>query len=118
MYLTRTPTAIENIEIIKRDIPKADLYEQLAEEAAELAQAANKMARVLRGTNPTPKSEEDARKDLVEEYTDVVSVGTNILDIHPDWLIGDYKLYRWKNRIERDKLNGAKDVKEILPPNE
>ena len=101
MYLTRTPTAIENIEIIKRDIPKADLYEQLAEEAAELAQAANKMARVLRGTNPTPKSEEDARKDLIEEYTDVVSVGTNILDIHPDWLIGDYKLYLIGLRMRR-----------------
>lgn len=113
MYLTQTPTAIENIEIIRRDIPKADLYEQLAEEAAELAQAANKMARVLRGTNPTPKTEEEARNNLIEEYTDVVSVGTNILDIHPDWLIGDYKLYRWRNRIERNKFNGTKDAKEI-----
>lgn len=118
MYLTRTPTAIENIEIIKRDIPKADLYEQLAEEAAELAQAANKMARVLRGTNPTPKSEEDARKDLIEEYTDVLNVGGNILDIEPDWLVGNYKLYRWKNRIERGKLKGAKNAKDILPPSE
>lgn len=102
MYLTQTPTAIENIEIIKRDIPKADLYDQLAEEASELAQAANKMARVLRGTNPTPKTEEEAQKNLIEEYTDVVSVGTNILDIHPDWLLGDYKLYRWKKRIEEN----------------
>jgi NTP pyrophosphatase (non-canonical NTP hydrolase) len=100
MYLTQTPTAIENITIIRRDISKADLYEQLAEEAAELAQAANKMARVMRGTNPTPKTEEEARNNLIEEYTDVVNVGTNILDIHPDWLIGDYKLYRWTKRIE------------------
>ena len=107
MYLTQTPTAIENIVIIRRDISKADLYEQLAEEAAELAQAANKMARVLRGTNPTPKTEEEARNSLIEEYTDVVNVGTNILDIHPDWLIGDYKLYRWKKRLE-----------EATPPNQ
>lgn len=107
MYLTQTPTAIENIAIIRRDISKADLYEQLAEEAAELAQAANKMARVLRGTNPTPKTEEEARNNLIEEYTDVVNVGTNILDIHPDWLIGDYKLYRWKKRLE-----------EAMPPNQ
>lgn len=100
MFLTTTPSAIENIKIIRRDIPKADLYDQLAEEAAELAQAANKMARVLRGTNPTPKTEEEARKNLIEEYTDVISVGSNILDIEPDWLIGDYKLYRWTKRIE------------------
>lgn len=100
MYLTQTPTAIENIEIILRDVPLPDLYEQLAEEAAELAQAANKMARVLRGTNPTPKTEEEARSSLIEEYTDVVNVGTNILDIRPDWLLGDYKLYRWKKRLE------------------
>lgn len=102
MYLTQTPTAIENIDIIKRTVSMPDLYEQLAEEAAELAQAANKMARVLRGTNPTPKTEEEARNSLIEEYTDVVNVGTNILDIHPDWLIGDYKLYRWKKRIEEN----------------
>lgn len=100
MYLTQTPTAIENIDTIKNAVPLPDLYDQLAEEAAELAQAANKMARVLRGTNPTPKTEEGARHNLIEEYTDVVNVGTNILDIHPDWLIGDYKLYRWTKRIE------------------
>lgn len=116
MYLTNNPTAIENIKIIRGNIPIPDLYEQLAEEAAELAQAANKMARVLRGTNPTPKSEEEVKKNLVEEYTDVVSVANNILDIQPDWLIGNYKLYRWKNRIEREKLDGAKDAKESLPP--
>lgn len=102
MYLTQTPTAIENIDIIKQTVPMPDLYEQLAEEAAELAQAANKMARVLRGTNPTPKTEKEARNSLIEEYTDVVNVGTNILDMHPDWLIGDYKLYRWKKRIEEN----------------
>lgn len=113
MYLTQTPTAIENIDIIKRTVSPADLYDQLAEEAAELAQAANKMARVLRGTNPTPKTEVEVRNNLIEEYTDVVNVGTNILDIHPDWLIGDYKLYRWRNRIECNELNGVKDAKEI-----
>lgn len=107
MYLTQTPTSIENIVIIRRDISKADLYEQLAEEAAELAQAANKMARVLRGTNPTPKTEMEAYHNVIEEYTDVVNVGTNILDIQPDWLIGDYKLYRWKKRLE-----------EAMPPNQ
>lgn len=36
-------------------IGTAALLEQLAEESAELAQAALKMARKLRGENPTPK---------------------------------------------------------------
>lgn len=97
------PSAKEHIERIKKDVPIEDLYDQLAEEAAELAQAANKMARVLRGTNPTPKTEREAYNHLVEEYTDVISVGTNILDIHPDWLVGDYKLYRWTKRLDEAK---------------
>ena len=104
MYLNHnpSPTAMECIGIIQRDVPTPDLFEQLAEEAAELAQAANKMARAIRRNNPTPKTEDEAMKDVIEEYTDVVSVGSNILDIEPDWLIGDYKLYRWTKRIEEN----------------
>ena len=49
------PTAKEHVNYIKERVPMPDLYEQLAEEAAELSQAANKMARYLRGVNPTPK---------------------------------------------------------------
>lgn len=98
--IIHTATTIENIKQIKAAVPKADLYDQLAEEAAELAQAANKMARVLRGTNPTPKSELEAHTNLVEEYTDVKSVAESILDIQPDWLVGEYKLYRWRKRLD------------------
>lgn len=94
------PTAQEHANYIKERIPIEDIYEQLAEEAAELSQAANKMARALRGTNPTPKTEREAYNSLIEEYTDVVNVACNILDIHPDWLIGEYKLYRWAKRLE------------------
>ena len=103
------PTSAEHIETIKSNIPVADIYDQLAEEAAELAQAANKMARVLRGTNPTPKTEREAHNSVVEEYTDLVNVAGNVLDIHPDWLVGEYKLYRWAKRIER--ANGINDIR-------
>lgn len=40
-------------------IGTAALLEQLAEESAELAQAALKMARKLRNENPTPKTHAD-----------------------------------------------------------
>lgn len=94
------PTAKEHVAYIKDNVPLPDLYEQLAEEAAELSQAANKMARALRGVNPTPKTETEAYHNVIEEYTDVVNVACNILDIHPDWLVSDYKLYRWTKRLE------------------
>ena len=99
------PTAKEHVNYIKERVPMPDLYEQLAEEAAELSQAANKMARYLRGVNPTPKTEQEVRSNLVEEYTDVVNVACNILDIHPDWLVSDYKLYRWAKRLEEKEMN-------------
>lgn len=100
MITEMMPTSKEHVEYIKTHIPSPDIYEQLAEEAAELSQAANKMARVLRGVNPTPKSEREVYSDVVEEYSDVVNVACNILNIHPDWLVTDYKLYRWAKRLE------------------
>lgn len=90
----------ENIERIRSLVPRADIYNQLAEEASELAQCANKMARAIRGTNPTPKSEEAVMRELIEEYTDVINVAYNVLELRPDWLIADYKLHRWKKRLE------------------
>ena len=47
------------------------VLEQLAEESADLAQAALKFARKLRDENPTPKSEEECLQDLLEELADV-----------------------------------------------
>lgn len=47
------------------------ILEQLAEECSELAQAALKLARLERGENPTPKSEEECVENLLEELGDV-----------------------------------------------
>ena len=44
---------------IVETIGSAAVLEQLAEESAELAQAALKLARKLRGVNPTPKTEQE-----------------------------------------------------------
>lgn len=85
-------------EICKR-VPEAALYEQFAEECAELAQAALKMARCLRGENPTPMTEEQIRHNLVEETSDVHLV-SRILDIKPDLYTVSAKLARWYERLE------------------
>lgn len=52
-------------------IGTAAMLEQLAEESAELAKAALKMARKIRNENPTPKSHTDCVANLQEEIADV-----------------------------------------------
>lgn len=46
--------------------------EQLAEECAELGQAALKLARFLRGQNPTRKTKREIQESLQEEVADVL----------------------------------------------
>lgn len=79
-------------------IGKAAAYEQLAEEASELAQAALKCARIIRGNNPTPKKYDEALLDLIEEYTDV-TCAANVCNVEANDYIYDQKLNRWINRI-------------------
>ena len=76
---------------------------QLAEEAAELAQAALKERRTLTNENPTPKTYQNAHTDLLEEVADVyVSLGEllNLLD----WEIVTHtraeKEKRWIERLK------------------
>lgn len=45
--------------------------ELLAEECSELSQAALKAARKARGENPTPRTKEEIRNQLLEEIADV-----------------------------------------------
>lgn len=60
-----------DIEYIASRLSREDILCQLAEEAAELAQAALKLRRAITGTNPTPVSESRATDDLFEELADV-----------------------------------------------
>lgn len=64
-------------------IGEAAMLEQLAEESAELAQAALKKARVIRGENPTDKTLDLADANLEEEFSDVVQCARE-LHLEPD----------------------------------
>ena len=64
-------TGEEKIFKIAGSLGMPELLDQTAEEAAELAQAALKLARILRGKNPTPLTREEAWEHLAEELADV-----------------------------------------------
>lgn len=73
--------------------------EQLAEEAAELAQAALKMARVMQDENPTPMPYMEALRRLREEYTDVF-VAAITAELLVDSELGKAKMERWTGRVK------------------
>ena len=84
------------------------VLEQCAEELAELTQAALKMARKLRGENPTPMTHAQAAEHLHEELgdvrlclkgLDVAMGGDNTTAVEAE------KLQRWLDRLtpEREK---------------
>lgn len=80
-------------------IGDAAMYEQLAEECAELGQAALKMARVLRKENPTPVTAAEANNAIIEEFNDVVLCAIE-LGYHSSPTIARYKEQRFKQRWE------------------
>lgn len=94
------------IEFIRDQLPKTELLAQLAEEAAELAQAALKIRRVIDGRNPTPVKLSEAEDNLVEEIADVKLclrvLGYDLTDPKYDWA-GDRKLDRWARRMKQVK---------------
>lgn len=79
------------------------LLNQLAEEAAELASAANKMIRIIDGENATPVSAEDGWNNVLEEVADVQVCAGEILNLC-DWenvvKMRDEKTTRWMQRLE------------------
>lgn len=89
-----------NLIVSKIGLPAT--LEQLAEEAAELSKAALKVARVIRGENPTPVGYCQAVDALLEETADV----RNCLKVLEDAFIMDTeklegeKLNRWLDRLE------------------
>ena len=61
-----------DIEYIAENLSEEDILCQIAEEAAELAQAALKLRRAITQTNPTPVSDEEAVDSIIEEYADTI----------------------------------------------
>lgn len=84
------------------------VLEQCAEELAELTQAALKMARKLRGENPTPVTHAQAAEHLHEELGDV-RLCLKVLDVamggDNTTAVEAEKLQRWLDRLtpEREK---------------
>ena len=90
-------------EKIKQHIPQDELLAQLAEEAAEISQAALKLRRALTGLNPTPVTAEEARANLVEEIADILNVSDLLLeidDVDEIYDIVQRKRERWLKRLE------------------
>lgn len=85
---------------IKKSMPVVELLAGLAEECAELAQAALKLRRVFDGTNPTPVKEEDAIEKFYEEIADV-KLYCSQLDIPASYIsqIMQKKQKRWEERL-------------------
>lgn len=94
-----------DIEYIAARHTEGDLLCQLAEEAAELAQAALKLRRAITQNNPTPVTAADAKAALIEEIADVEvafevlrhKIGITCDDV---FAVEDAKIERWKGRIE------------------
>ena len=97
----------EEIDVVN-DIGVPATLELCAEEAVELAHAALKMARKLRGENPTPKSMDDILEDLTEELGDVQINIDKILEygIVPKKdvdAVKEFKRKRWEERLREKK---------------
>lgn len=88
------------------EIGDAAMLEMLAEECAELTQAALKFARYNRGENPTPKTYMQCLDAFTEEIADVQL----IIDQFDNWIdksrikaIKEQKTVRWTERIRKAK---------------
>lgn len=98
---------------IKKYLSEEELLCQLAEECNELGKAALKLRRVLDGTNPTPKTEEEARADLIEETADVYNVLGLLLNANDHVEIYDIiqkKKNRWVSRLEENQKKVMADA--------
>ena len=95
---------------IYENTTKASQYEQVAEEAVELAHVAQKIARILRGEQPVAEGVtfESEFEKFIEEYADVElsvfiteTIASGYNDVDQKFLdIQDEKLLRWCEQIE------------------
>lgn len=95
---------------IYENTTEASRYEQVAEEAVELAHVAQKIARILRGEQPVAEGVtfESEFERFIEEFADLElavsvteTIGGGHYDVDQKFLdIYDEKLLRWCERIE------------------
>ena len=88
---------------IYEELGEGELLCQLAEECAELTQAALKLRRAYTRKNPTPITDEEAISGLLEEIADVrLCIETMFLNEEEEAEIKstiERKMERWANRI-------------------
>ena len=94
------------IESISSKYETKTLLDQLAEEATELAHAALKASRIMRGENPTPVTLRDAEAMVTEEWTDLCLVA-DVIGLSLDEDIYDGKLNRWEHRLSEVRTNDS-----------
>lgn len=91
---------------VLRNVSERAILCQLAEECAELCQAALKMVRIIDGENPTVLTASEAHEKFVEEIADVtlcISVTDCLTDKDFDTieLIQCRKMERWAARVAK-----------------
>ena len=91
-------------EYIQDELGDTEILAGLAEECVELGQAALKLRRVLDGKNPTPKTLEEVKENLLEEIADVFNCISELSIINDDeldaaMLLGEEKIIRWAERL-------------------
>ena len=102
---------------LAEEIGEAALLELTAEECMEAAHAALKLARLIRGENPTPASRKVVRENLAEEIADVsICLGAvfeaGIADREEAKRIRHAKKVRMQERIRMAKATGGTAGKE------
>lgn len=90
---------------IVQNISESERLAQLAEEAAELSQAALKLRRTIRKDNPAAVTRQAAKNCLLEEIADVLNcIETTNLSETEVKLINEIKLkklQRWADRLNK-----------------
>lgn len=95
----------DDLVVIREKLSQEELLCQLAEEAAELAQAALKLRRAYSTVNPTVVGKATAYQNLKEEIADVMLLVYALgLDGHtPEYSqMMNYKADRWCKRLNRE----------------
>lgn len=101
----------QNIEYIIEHVSEHRLYEQLAEECCELAQAALKMSRYLQKEDSVAMTKEEIHSKIVEEMTDVfVCLDTLYQKQGIDMELAAKKVNRWKNRIDEIMITDPEEA--------
>lgn len=93
------------LDYIQQHLTAEELLAQLAEECAELSQAALKLIRARTGRNQTPKTVRECVESLAEEMADVSICACLVMDAccvdrAQTETILEQKAERWAKRLE------------------